>query len=98
MSKQKSTHAKQKTTSGRNSIYDGVYKHLAGFNGSPVTMTFKDLAILSKHPNGKLPNSAYIHKSYWWDNNPKHSQAKYGWAKAGYSAYPDFTNQTVTFR
>ena len=94
----KKKQVKRKSTSGRKSIYDGVYKHLAGFNGSPVTITFAKLAALSNHKNGKLPNSAYKYKKAWWDNNPKHSQAKYGWAKAGYSAYPDFTKHKVTFR
>ena len=94
----KKKQVKQKTTSGRKSIYDGVYKHLAGFNGSPVTITFAKLAALSNHKNGKLPNSAYKYKKAWWDNNNKHSQAKYGWAKAGYSAYPDFTKHKVIFR
>ena len=77
--------------------YDPLYDFLKDFIGD-VTISFDDVARISGCPNGKLPPSAYNPDYPWWDDNNRHSQATFGWVKAGYKAYPDFNRQTVTFR
>lgn len=75
------------------SKYAPLFDHLQQATGREVSLPFAQVeAILGF----RLPASAR-NRQAWWGSDPKHSHAT-SWLHAGFSASPNLTGETVTFR
>ena len=77
--------------------YDPLRMHLRASTGASIILTFKEIERVIR---ASLPRSAKSHPE-WWANETspasRHVQSR-AWRDAGYSAHPNLTAETVTFR